>query len=64
VVIAKTAGRNVAFKVAKMRTLRVATSLLQGKRNCRVAVKILVLIVRARSRLGDERLKAFYIAGL
>ena len=39
-------------------TLRMA---LQGKRNCRVAVKILFINAKACSRLGDERLKAFYI---
>ena len=48
--------------IIKLLTLRVVTPLLQGKRNCRVVVKIRMFVVRACSRLGDERLKALYIA--
>ena len=43
-------------------TLRVATPLIQGRRNCRVAVKIRMFVVRTRNRLGDERLEALYTA--
>ena len=43
-------------------TLKVATLLLQGKRNRRVAVRISLIVVRVCGSLGGERLKVFYIA--
>ena len=45
-------------------TLRVAMLLLQGKRNRRVAIRILLRAVRVCDRLGDEHHKLFYIVTL